>query len=547
MSNVPGRNAPCPCNSGKQFKKCHGALDTQQLGEFQRHQTPHLSSPTFFEAREYQRREQQGLGRPIVSTQFQEQRIVAVRDRIYSSKNWKSFHDFLRDYPKTVLGIDWWSEEVRKSSGSRHLVVAWFMRSCEQMTATREAGHGEVGMPATGALSAYMRFAYDLYELQHAVTVEPVLIQRLKNHLGLPGAMYEVRVAASLLRAGFTLEMEDESDRSISHVEFIATHIATGEKFSVEAKRREGARLNINKLLHNALMKHAKHPRIVFIDTNDGRLDFHKFENLPVTLAETKKKLELYSMDPIGSTLPAAYVIATDSPEEHHLDSTDLPYSLLLSGFHVDDMQPGYKTLMEQVQTRRRHFPVFDLIESMGKHRTIPMSFNGEANAFENSPPPHRLQIGKRYVVPGPDGAEVTAILEGGIVIPEHKSAWCSYLDANGARFICIAPLTDVELDAYKQHPSTFFGIVDRNAGRKPLKTAMDHFDFMWGSAKDTPKKLLLEWMRTAPNIDELAKLSQQDLATQYCVRMAEVMMRDTVVPRASATSGGARTVTPMG
>jgi uncharacterized protein YecA (UPF0149 family) len=23
--NAPGRNEPCPCGSGKKFKKCHGA------------------------------------------------------------------------------------------------------------------------------------------------------------------------------------------------------------------------------------------------------------------------------------------------------------------------------------------------------------------------------------------------------------------------------------------------------------------------------------------------------------------------------------------
>lgn len=27
---VPGRNEPCPCGSGKKFKRCHGAIISQQ-------------------------------------------------------------------------------------------------------------------------------------------------------------------------------------------------------------------------------------------------------------------------------------------------------------------------------------------------------------------------------------------------------------------------------------------------------------------------------------------------------------------------------------
>ena len=539
MSRKPGRNDPCPCNSGKKFKKCHGlpALAKERSADHIRGQALDYPVPDLHAAREFQRKEQQGLGRPIISAQVQKQRVVAVGNRVYTSKNWKTFHDFLCDYPRLILGNDWWLEEVSKLPELQHSVVTWFMRAREQMAAMRETGRGQHGFPATGALSAFMRFAYDLYSLQHAVKVEPLLIDRIKSPRGFPGAMYEVRVAASLLRAGFTLEMEDETDRRSTHVEFVATHTATGAKFSVEAKRREGARLKINKLLHSALTKHAAFPRIVFIDTNDERLDFHCFEKLPIPLADTKKLLNLYTTDPIGSTLPVAYVIATFAPEEHHLDSTETPFSMLLWGFRVDDMQPGFKTLMEQVQTRRRHFPVFDLFSSMEKHRTIPMSFDGEADAFENSPSSERLQIGKRYVVPAPDGRGIEATLESGVVVLQQKQAACIFVDAGGMRFMGYIPLTDAELEAYKQHPSTFFGVLDPNAGRKSLSTPMDYFNFLWESAKDTPREALLEWLGESADIGELAALSQQDLATHYCVRMARVMLRNATIPQVSAAA----------
>ena len=83
-----------------------------------------------------------------------------------------------------------------------------------------------------------------------------------------------------LLRAGFTLEMEDETDRRQTHVEFVATHQVSGAKFSVEAKRREGVKIKVNRLLHSALTKRADHACLVFIDTNDGRLETHKYKHL---------------------------------------------------------------------------------------------------------------------------------------------------------------------------------------------------------------------------------------------------------------------------
>ncbi|WMJ02019.1 SEC-C domain-containing protein [Pseudomonas chlororaphis subsp. aurantiaca] len=511
-----GRNSPCHCGSGKKFKRCHGASEHVEVQQ--------AASRMGHEAREFQRREQQGLGKPIISTQLDEHRFVVVGDRLHAAKNWKTFHDFLHDYPRIVLGDDWWQSEIHKPIDTQHRIVAWLTRACEQATADKTF-RDKVEIPSTGALSAYMHFAYDLYALKHSAQVESLLIARIKSTDGFPGATHEVRVAASLLRAGFTLELEDETDRRSTHVEFVATHVATGVKYSVEAKRREGVRLKINKLLYNALNKKAEHPRIVFIDTNDRRLEHHQREQLPIPLAETRALLKRYAEDPIGRTLPPAYVIAMHSPEEHHLNMVNVPLSLLLLGFRVDDLQSGYKTLLEQVEIRRRHLPVFELVESMSEHLRIPVSFDGEADVFAIQPPVDKLQIGSRFVVPGPEGVEVEALLESGVVMLEQQQAWCTFLAINGARFICSIALTEVELEAYKQHPSTFFGVIDHNAGRKPLKTPVDYFNFFWVAASETPKAKLLEWMEAAPDLGDLSALSQKELATHYCARMAEFMM----------------------
>lgn len=525
-----GRNEPCTCGSGKKFKRCHGSVEQLDKERMElRVQLTELArmSRARHDAKEHQRREQQGRGKPILSAVVKDQRVVVVNNRLLSSKTWHTFHDFLRDYPRIALGDAWFLNEVRRTPEERHLIATWYVRACELAAASRVKDAPTVGLPGTGALSAYLRFAYDLYALQHSVAVEELLLDRIKSPRAFPGALYEVRVAASLIRAGFTLELEDETDRRTTHVEFVAAHPATGAKYSVEAKRREGQKLKLNKLLHSALAKHADHPRIVFVDTNDGRLETHKFEKLPLPLAEARHLLKLYAMDPVSKGLPPAYVIATWAPEEHHLEASGLPFGAMLLGFRVDDLAPGYRTLLEQVQIRRRHAPVFDLMDSMEGHRAIPATFDGEASAFARGAPPSSLKIGERYEVPDADGAPIDGLLESGLVMPEQKAAWCVFRVPDGRRIICTVPLTDVEVRAYGEHPATFFGTLDRNAGRKPLRTAMDHFDFLWESYKDTKRELLLDWMRSAPDLEALGSLSQHELATHYCVGMAQSMMRD--------------------
>jgi hypothetical protein len=530
MSNKTARNGPCPCGSGRKFKKCHGSIGS--LDSLRKLNGPRMGLQTMIvrhEAQEFQRREQQGLGKPIISTQFKDHRVVAVGRTIHFSKKWKTFHDFLNDYPKIVLGRDWWMSEVGKPPEERHRILTWATRSYEHRKACMEQKGPGFAQPMTGAIAAYVRFAYDLYGLKHAVEVQNLLIDRIKCPDNFPGALYEVRVAAALLRAGFNLEHEDENDRRMTHVEFIATHAASGAIYTVEAKRREGVRMKINRQMHRALTKHSEHPRIVFIDTNDGRLEVGRQQPNPVALVEAENLLKRYERDPIGKTLPPAYVIATYDPEEHHLDAIDLPSGMLLWGFHLEDLKPGLKTLRQQVETRRRHAPIFALLESMQKHRHIPATFDGEAEAFLGGSPEARLQVGQRVKVPGPNGMQIEATLESGVVMPEWKAASCVVCSDNRQRFIVQIPLTDEELQAHAQHPATFFGVIDRNAGRSTSpKTGLDWFNFLWESYSRSSREKLIEFMGHAPDIERLKEMTQEDLATEYCTRMADSIQRKT-------------------
>ncbi|MGH7368268.1 MAG: SEC-C domain-containing protein [Candidatus Rokuibacteriota bacterium] len=117
--NRIGRNDACPCGSGRKFTRCHGSegvafrvSPAPSIGRDLQHRIRE------FEARELQRQQQQGLGRPIVSALFQGHRLVAVRGRLRFSKEWKTFHDFLMHYIKIVRLLDaTWARAMRSHAG----------------------------------------------------------------------------------------------------------------------------------------------------------------------------------------------------------------------------------------------------------------------------------------------------------------------------------------------------------------------------------------------------------------------------------------------
>jgi hypothetical protein len=90
-----------------------------------------------------------------------------------------------------------------------------------------------------GDLFAFLSFAHDLFTLSDNAKVQKSLFDRLRKPDQYQGARYEMFVAASLLRAGFKIAFEDESDSRTSHCEFTATSKQTGRSFSVEAKSRQ--------------------------------------------------------------------------------------------------------------------------------------------------------------------------------------------------------------------------------------------------------------------------------------------------------------------
>ncbi|MEK6857928.1 MAG: SEC-C domain-containing protein [Nanoarchaeota archaeon] len=519
--NKLGRNDKCPCGSGRKFKKCHlgKEMDFTSVTVDQKFQE--------MKTQEHQRREQQGLGREIISIKHKGQRFVAVGSKLYSSKNWNTFHDFLTDYIKNALGIDWGNDQLKKDFKERHPILHWYQYFCE-LKQKNKIKTGEItSVPHIGASIAYLGLANNLYLLRHNVGVQPELIRRVKlDNIGnFYGAVYETYVAAHFVKAGFNIEFENELDGSTSHCEFIATYKETGRKFSVEAKaiapKRKG-RPSVVKKLNDALKKVANYDRIVFIDIGKpaGNLEESK-----QWLLKVQKEIRKHEKNPIlnGVNLPKAYVIITNNSYWYDLQGQNFNFSALGEGFQISSFKDDYKdTIRNALVEREKHKEVFGLLESMHKHQEIPSTFDGENPVLalntvddENS----SLVIGHKYFIPTNDGSDVVATLEHVVVDEAKKLAVGSYSIEGGGSTILTCPLSDIELAAYKKHPNTFFGKV---TPKTKLESPLEFYDWVYSMYENTPKERLLEFMNNHPNQGELKKLSQEELLRIYCEGVTE-------------------------
>lgn len=532
MSNSPfrrgpkiGRNDQCPCGNGRKFKHCHGRpqfelpklvananLEKQIIEEGRRQLEIH-------KVRELQRQKQQGLGRPIISTEHKGTRFVAVGSQLHHGK-WKSFTDFLANYIKTALGGEWGNAEIAKPLEERHPVMKWYDKICRLQTLHFKGAGVLYSTPFTGAVSGYYRLSYNLYLIAHnGKEIQTRLIARLKNKDNFQGAFFETQVAAWLIKAGFELEFEDESDRKSKHCEFTATYTATGEKYSVEAKSREiefdnTSRPKVGRKLYEALEKKADHKRLIFLNLNKP---LHTREAAEVAIDRAERIIyQSEGMKIDGAPAPPAYVCITNMNDQYALDTAALATIISFCGFKIHDfMGAEFPSIRDAVRARERHWPMFQLFRSMEQHREVPQTFGGElpSEVFVENPSA-RLQVGNFYAVPGPDGVEVNAKLTHATVM--NGKAYASLYDPNTDKaWLGTFDMSPDELNDYEKYRETYFGVHEKS-GRQ-IETAIEMFDWYFDVYRNTPKEKLLEFMADRRDYGSLKELQQRELAEILC------------------------------
>jgi hypothetical protein len=534
-----GRNERCPCGSGKKYKHCCGSYAARELrsheppGEMRADLKQALAER---QAKETRRRQQQGLGRPIVSTEFADHRVVAVGNTLHWSKRWKTFHDFLFDYLKEIFGREWGAKEQAKPVDKRHILLRWAYEigECRKAQIALQPNTEILSTPSTPVLTAYLSLAYNLYLMKHNAKLQKALIVRLKNpdESSFHGAYYETYVAGTFIKAGYEITFENEQDGSATHCEFVASSKTTSRKFSVEAKARfrraSGAgvdpttlKLGVKDKLETALQKKADHTRVVFIDVNVPEKRSKDQKPFWVDTAAGEIRDLENTMAVSGQETPPAYVVITNNPYQF-----DVPdgFSAVMDGFNISDCKYGqhFPNLRAMLEARERHADMNNVFKSLLMHHEVPATFEGEMpeTHFHRTEGLPALKIGGGYLVPDKNGIEQPAVLESASVLENEKRAYGVYRLDNGHRIIATNPLTDWELDAYRKYPETFFGVVDKNAGRK-CENIMDWYDFFFETYGITSREKLLEFMKDAYDIELLKTMSQEELAKTYCERLA--------------------------
>lgn len=377
-----GRNDPCPCGSVKKYKKCCGSSLTSPVGIARQHslhaqpftvhkltpaqQGEHRAPPFVIEKIEpdqvpakvmkrlldQQRQEQErtkrfGLVKPEIAADFHGYKFVAIGNKLLyrPAEKTKFFADVLLAYVPLLFGREWFEKEVAKPPEERHPVMQWRVKGMNFMSKQPPLPDGTYTGTPTGPLQAYMTFAYDLYIVEHNARLDYRLLERLKQGDQYQGARHELFAEATCLRAGFAVTHEDETDLSRRHAEFTATHRASGQKLSVEAKSKHrpgvlgqaGTRqasnalnLRIGKLLNDAVAKKPPHPLAVFLDMN---MPFEASNRLLSTRPPHKLILRTLAKlrNENGGKDPINLVVFTNHPQHYTKDEEIAQQAHLLS------------------------------------------------------------------------------------------------------------------------------------------------------------------------------------------------------------------------
>jgi len=486
-------------------------------------------------AQEQIRRVQQGLGKPIISNMFKEHRIVAVGNTVYFSQNWKTFPDFLSDYIKKTLGSDWGNAEIKKPLAERHPIMQWYDAYAHYQHETIKEKGQMASAKVTGVVACYLGLAYSLYLIAHNVELQARLVKRLLDPTQFQGAYYELIVANTLIRAGFTLELEDETDGQSKHCEFSAVSRTTGKKYWVEAKMRSVSGVlgktdadgtkdanPLSRLAHHvteALKKPATDERLIFVDVN-APIDPTEAKQ-PPWIEKAAHALESYERRHDEAN---AYVIVTNMVFHRTLD--DLP---ALVGFPMGLGMPEFNRperirLSEAYRRKQKHIDIYNVCDALQNYLVFPTTFDGSLPSDLSGN--RRPQIGETYLFEGVGGAEGTiGTVTAATVSEREKKAYIAVTRPQGDSIILTQLMTDDAIADYKLHGDAYFGDPKR-AKNRHLTNIYDLFEWLMECYAKTPRTRLLELAKGAPNFDELQKMSDDDLRANHCEMMAGVMER---------------------
>jgi hypothetical protein len=281
------RNDPCPCGSGKKYKKCH-LLNAEPPTT--KTIPPHVIDR--FRRIADERQQLQDLGifvnyvKPVV---FKGKKVWVLGSQVIFSPNEReTFHDFILYVLINTLGKEWWDEQIGLPGQDRHFIVKCYLSldrwKRDNASWASEVRPGVWELDPDGLGQYLLSLAFDIATLRHVATLPDGLLARLRHKDQYQGARYEVALAAIFARIDCEVTFPGREVVSAKHPEFIARFRPTGTVVAVEAKSRHrpgvlhqdgvpdeerAMRGDIARLLRDALRQHpGDQPFMIFIDLN---------------------------------------------------------------------------------------------------------------------------------------------------------------------------------------------------------------------------------------------------------------------------------------
>lgn len=521
------RNAPCPCNSGKRYKHCHGALQLAPPGTQEREVRALLQNK---EASEILRKNQQGHGQPIISILHAGHRFVGIGKRVMFSREWRYFPDFLLENLKHVLGRDW-GESASKSMPD-HPLFRWLRRLQQAKNAVLAGNH----IPLKGHISALMRLSYALYLIEHNDKIPKSLIKRLKNPNDFDPACYEALVASAFALAGSVIEGAEDTKGNKPKPEFFA-FFKSGKSYAVEAKRKriwsnpfnvdskefvEELRMWLRNKLHAAAKKELDNP-VYWLELSIGEtLTLEQAERLRQLISETLADAE--SMTVRGNPARPAYVVVTNNADFANDDAVGLTQFALFMGFRMEDFREGLLDLETAMERHDNHRDIRRVLECIEEVQQVPTNFDGIPDDLvdESGQPISTLKIGDLLTYPNTDGTdgigritEITSIgNEAYVAVYEEKSRKSSIIKV---------PLTEQETKAAEKLGDAIFG---KPVGPKEkIDDPLRLYDRLLEMHAKYDREYLLRQLQKYPDIEQFRTMSDESLRVRVARETTKMLV----------------------
>lgn len=467
-----GRNDPCPCGSGKKYKKCCLRSEnppTEPRRPSEESLRSAMQALRAKQAEEEVRIQQQGHGHPIVSFVDHGYRLVAVGNTIHWSNDWTVFPDFLLYFLKKTFNPEWGR---REQATGRHPLFRW-LEKFNSYSASQPSTGKLKSAPTKGFLACWLHLAYSLYLIEHNDSLPKSLLRRLRDPEYFLPAFYETLVGSALAVAGFEISCAETRVTSDPLPEFRAKSKNSGKMYNVEAKRKNGWKVvtddvagkefqdelqrYIRDQLHSASRKKLENA-IYWFELSIPTLVTEEAWRVVVAKASEVLREAEKSMTVDGQPVNAAFVVITNYTFIVNEDMDGQPTFAALDTVNIPDFPIGRTVELEAaLEAYDQYRDIFWMVDSWKIAQVVPTTFDGSPPELLTSGGEVRsmIKIGSVLQVPDQAGAVVSAQVVDIVSVGQMATALVS---ANGRTWLVSIPLAEHEVAAASRFTDAVFG-----------------------------------------------------------------------------------------